>query len=100
MTTLNLSIDGMTCGHCIGNVRHALQSLPGVHVQDVRLGSAQLHVADESSAAVGTILAAITDAGYAASVQTTGPAAADRAQTGCGCVATSTPATPLTRAHA
>lgn len=106
MTTLTLSIDGMTCGHCVTNVRRALESLPGVHVQDVRIGLAQLHVADASPTTLRPILAALTDAGYPGSVQTAGATAPTAASAspksgcGCGCGTSATAATPLTRAHA
>ncbi len=103
MTTLDLSIDGMTCGHCVANVRRALESLTGVHVQDVRIGSAQLHVADTSPATLRPILAALADAGYPGSVQTPGAtAAADSPKSGCGCGCgtTKTATTPLIRVHA
>lgn len=106
MTSLTLSIDGMTCGHCVANVRRALEALPNVHVQDVQIGSAQLHVADATQATIRPILAALTDAGYPGSVQTPGAtaptaaAATPKSGCGCGCGTSATAATPLTRAHA
>jgi len=104
MTNLTLSIDGMTCGHCVANVRRALESLPNVHVQDVRIGSAQVHVADATPATLRPILAALSDAGYPGSVQTpavaTPVANSPKSGCGCGCGTTETAATPLTRAHA
>jgi copper chaperone len=103
MTTLTLSIDGMTCGHCVANVRRALESLTDVHVQDVRIGSAQLRVADASPATLRPVLAALEKAGYPGSVQTHGTTAAAaslKSGCGCGCGDTNTAATPLTRVHA
>ncbi len=115
MTSLTLSIDGMTCGHCVANVRRALEALPNVNVQDVQIGSAQLHVADTTPATIRPILAALTDAGYPGSVQTpratapqapqaptapTAAAASQKSGCGCGCGTSATAATPLTRAHA
>ncbi|MGI8673290.1 MAG: cation transporter, partial [Luteitalea sp.] len=35
-----LTIEGMSCGHCIKAVTMALQDLPGVTVKDVRVGQA------------------------------------------------------------
>lgn len=32
-----LSIDGMTCGHCVAGVKKALAALPGVRSVDVQL---------------------------------------------------------------
>lgn len=108
MTNLTLSIDGMTCGHCVSNVRRVLESLPNVHVQDVKIGSAQLHVTDALPTTVGPIVAALAAAGYPGSVQTpratatTAAAAAASPKSGCGCGrgTPETTATPLTRAHA
>ncbi len=104
MITLTLSINGMTCGHCVAKVRSALESLPNVHVQEVRVGSAQVQVADASPATIGTILATLANAGYPGSVHTQGAepsaAAAAKSGCGCGCGTTDTAATPLTRAHA
>lgn len=105
MTSLTLSIDGMSCGHCVANVRRALESLPDVHVQDVQVGSAQLDVADTTSTTLRPILAALADAGYPGSVQTpvaatTAAAANPKSGCGCGCGTTDTAATPLTRSQA
>ncbi len=104
MTNLTLSIDGMSCGNCVAHVRRALESLPDVHVQDVQIGSAQLHVADASPATLRPILAALADAGYPASVETPAAATATAGSTksgcGCGCGTPETAATPLTRSHA
>lgn len=39
MDTVQRSIAGMTCGHCAASVRQALADVPGVQVQDVRIGA-------------------------------------------------------------
>lgn len=65
METLSLSIRGMTCGHCVARVRTALAAVPGVQVEDVRVGSADV-VTEGTPAA--TVLAAVTAAGYEAAV--------------------------------
>lgn len=44
-----LEISGMSCGHCVHAVKSALESLDGVRVEDVRIGSAVVDV-DESVA--------------------------------------------------
>ena len=106
MTSLTLSIDGMSCGHCVANVRRALETLPGVHVNDVQVGSAQMDVPDATSATIRPILAALADAGYPGSVQTSGTATAaattqkSSGGCGCGCGTSDTTAAPLTRSHA
>ena len=40
MPRTKLTIEGMSCGHCVMAVRNALESLPGVGVEDVVIGSA------------------------------------------------------------
>ena len=62
---LDLDITGMTCGHCVGAVREALEALPGVQVQRVSIGSAA--VALEHGASPAALVEAIREAGYQAS---------------------------------
>jgi copper chaperone len=63
MTSLNLKIEGMTCGHCVMGVQKALRNLDGVQVEDVKIGSAQLQF-DPAKRQVDDILEAIRDQGY------------------------------------
>ena len=63
MTPLNLTIDGMSCGHCVMNVQKALRALDGVDVQQVLVGSAALSY-DPAKRTVEDILDAIRDQGY------------------------------------
>ena len=65
MDTLNLTISGMTCGHCVGQVRNALSKLEGVTVDTVRVGSAAIQF-DPTVQTPQNIAAAVTDAGYEA----------------------------------
>ncbi len=70
MTTLELKIDGMTCGHCVAAVKRALEAVEGVTVADVAIGSASVQV-DEQTLTTDRALAAVTNAvteeGYAVS---------------------------------
>jgi len=63
MTRLEMKIDGMSCGHCVGAVRKALQSLPGVEIDDVAIGSAQVSY-DESRTSPEAITRAVEEEGY------------------------------------
>jgi len=63
MTRLEMKIDGMSCGHCVGAVRKALQSLPGVEIGDVAIGSAQVSY-DESRTSPEAITRAVEEEGY------------------------------------
>jgi copper chaperone len=65
MSTLDLEIEGMSCGHCVAAVTHALRALPGVEVTNVSVGAAQVaYEADKVSPE--DIVLAVEDAGYTA----------------------------------
>ena len=65
MNKLELEIEGMSCGHCVAAVSEALTELPGVSVDDVRIGTAQVsYYPDQVSP--DQIVLAVEDAGYAA----------------------------------
>ena len=60
-----LSITGMTCGHCISNVRTALERVAGVGGVDVVRGTAKIRVdATDRQAVVARAIEAVTSAGY------------------------------------
>ena len=65
MRSLTLHIEGMSCGHCLNAVNRALAELPGVKVESVRMGRAELQY-DERQLDSARIEAAVTDAGYRA----------------------------------
>jgi copper chaperone CopZ len=69
MSPLVLSIDGMSCHHCLNSVNQALSQLPGVSLQSVRIGRAELTY-DESVIQPEAIIAAVTGAGYPATPAT------------------------------
>ena len=63
MTSLQLTIDGMSCGHCVMAVQKALRALDGVDVQQVQIGSAVMQF-DPAKRTVDDILEAVRDTGY------------------------------------
>jgi copper chaperone len=63
MTPLALSINGMSCGHCLNAVRRALSETPGVSVESVRIGRADVQY-DPAITSPAQIAAAVTNAGY------------------------------------
>ena len=67
MRSLTLHIEGMSCGHCLNAVNRALTGIPGVTVDSVRIGRAELQY-DEASVEPSGIAAAVADAGYRATV--------------------------------
>lgn len=42
MERMSLTIEGMSCGHCVGAVERALRSVAGVQVERVGVGSAEV----------------------------------------------------------
>ncbi len=67
MERLNLTIEGMTCEHCLRAVRGRLEKTTGVTVNDVQIGSADLDF-DPATTSVDDIEEAIADEGYTAFV--------------------------------
>lgn len=78
---LTLSIDGMTCGHCVRTVTEALSGVPGVKVNSVAVGSAEIDAADPNAA--NDAIAALGDAGYQATVARRAPVASPARAGGC-----------------
>jgi copper chaperone len=65
MRSLTLHIEGMSCGHCLNAVKRALTELPGVEIESVRIGRADLRY-DERALEPARIEAAVANAGYRA----------------------------------
>lgn len=63
MTTQTLEIGGMTCGHCLRAVKDALSEMPGVTLDEVRIGKATVTF-DETQVTSEAIADAVRDAGY------------------------------------
>ena len=68
MNKLSLELDGMGCGGCIKNVRKTLETLPGVAIETVIVGSAILAY-DPARSSRQVITQALADAGYPAREQ-------------------------------
>jgi copper chaperone CopZ len=64
MTKITLDITGMSCGHCVASVSRTLKGIEGVHVDEVRIGSATVEF-DESKTTTAAVAKAVTDEGYA-----------------------------------
>ena len=65
MSRTTLKIDGMSCGHCVAAVTQALQSVDGVTVENVAVGTATVSY-DPAIVSPTKLAEAIEDAGYAA----------------------------------
>ncbi len=64
MTTKDIRIEGMHCNHCTMAVKNELSKIPGLHVKEVRIGSASLEY-EESVVTPEKIKEAVEEAGYA-----------------------------------
>ena len=65
MEPLSITIEGMTCEHCVRAVDGRLRRTPGVEVTRVTIGSAELRF-DPSRTSVDDIAEVIADEGYTA----------------------------------
>lgn len=59
-----LELQGMSCQHCVRRVRETLESLDGIGVESVEIGSASILV-DPDVVALEQVEEALRDAGYA-----------------------------------
>jgi copper chaperone len=66
--TLTLSIEGMHCGACVRRVTDALQRVPGVQVDSVRVGSAQMAFSPDKTTAE-EIASAVNRIGFQAHIE-------------------------------
>jgi copper chaperone len=65
MELLHLTIEGMTCEHCVRAVDGRLRKTPGVQVERVIVGAADLRF-DPAKIDVDAIAEVIADEGYTA----------------------------------
>ena len=63
MDRVTMSIEGMSCGHCVMAVRKALQAIDGVEVEEVKVGSATVAF-DPAATNADQLADAVRDEGY------------------------------------
>lgn len=63
MEHAKLTIEGMSCAHCVRAVESALEGLPGVSVDEVEVGSASISY-DPGQGALEQAERAIEEEGY------------------------------------
>lgn len=63
MTEKDIRIEGMNCHHCVMTVKKELSNISGLHVKDVRIGSASIEY-DEHVVSPEQIKEAVEEAGY------------------------------------
>lgn len=59
----HLKIDGMSCGHCAMTVRQELESVEGIDVKNVKIGSAVIEV-DEQQFSEAKLKSILAESGY------------------------------------
>lgn len=64
MERVTMKIEGMSCGHCVGQVTKALKGVDGVSVEQVNVGTATVSF-DPAATSERRITQAIVDEGYA-----------------------------------
>ena len=62
--TIELNLDGLSCGHCVKRVKESLEKRPDVEAADVTIEHAQV----TGSASAEALIATVEEAGYGASV--------------------------------
>jgi copper chaperone len=63
MDRVTMTIEGMSCGHCVMAVRRALQAIDGVEVEEVKVGSATVAY-DPATTSAEQLAGAVQDEGY------------------------------------
>ncbi|AMR66061.1 heavy metal translocating P-type ATPase [Aquipseudomonas alcaligenes] len=74
LQSLELNLGGMTCASCAGRIERALQKVAGVRRVSVNLASERAHVEMLAGTSSAALIAAVTDAGYTASLLDAAPA--------------------------
>lgn len=63
MKSLNLTIEGMSCGHCVMAIKKEFAKVEGLQVDSVEIGKASVQI-DESKVTEDTLIHAVDEAGY------------------------------------
>ena len=63
-TTTIITVDGMTCGHCVNAVQTEVGKLDGVTDVSVDLGSGQVTIVADAAPDAGALREAVEEAGY------------------------------------
>ncbi|OZF35856.1 cation-transporting ATPase [Rhodococcus sp. 14-2483-1-1] len=58
------SVEGMTCAHCAASVKEEVSEIAGVTGVDVDVDAGSVVVSSDSALDIGTIDAAVAEAGY------------------------------------
>jgi copper chaperone len=64
MSTIIVTVTGMTCGHCASSVREEVGAIPGVRAVDVDVASGKVTIDSEQQVEADAIKSAVEEAGY------------------------------------
>lgn len=64
MSTVSVTITGMTCGHCAAAVREEIDKVPGVTAVNVELGGGKVTIESDTPVDSDAIKSAVEEAGY------------------------------------
>jgi copper ion binding protein len=64
MSTVTVTVTGMTCGHCASSVREEVADIPGVTAVDVDLATGKVTVDSDHEVGPYAIQNAVEEAGY------------------------------------
>ena len=84
MTTIDLDVQGMSCGGCVKHVTAALKPLPGVREVEFDLSAGRVRVHGDLAEGIDPLVSALKQAGYPA--QASGAAASKAPGAGRGWV--------------
>lgn len=59
-----VTVEGMTCGHCVGSVTKEIKEISGVTEVAVDLASGTVSIDSETPLDIEAIIAAVDEAGY------------------------------------
>ena len=85
MHTVDLEVQGMSCGACVQHVTQALQPLTGVSAVAVDLKSCHVSVSGDLQQGSEPLIAALTSAGYPAKLSTSALSIVSPKKSGSGC---------------
>lgn len=64
MSNINVTVTGMSCGHCAASVREEVGSIPGVNTVDVDVATGEVAIGTSGEVGVVAIKRAVEEAGY------------------------------------
>lgn len=83
MSTIDLEVQGMSCGSCVKHVTQALQALTGVSGVEVDLASGHVRVSGDFPQGSSPAISALSTAGYPAQLAASSEAIAASQTSGC-----------------